>query len=188
MGSGKSKKSRETAWGRCLFLAVSVSVITACSSGPSALSIQANEGRSTAPQAAAPGELFKTEIERLVVMRLADPDVVGKQLQTHLGQVTGDGAWEERAAERGMLGDLEIENIALRSSAADPDRATLRFDVVSPGIELDRSLWEDAVPYPARPDASGSRPYWAAKVRGVQVYLGLDVDHTTLEHVTIVQR
>ncbi len=87
-----------------------------------------------------------------------------------------------------MLGSLEIRNIALRIDDEDASRAKLFFDVVPPGIELDEPLWEDVVPYPARPDASGSRPYWSANVLGVQVYLGLDVDFNRLEYVTIVQR
>ena len=131
---------------------------------------------------------FKTEIERVVAMRLGDPGAVGEHLQTHLGQVTRDGTWNEWHAERGMLGSFEIRNIALRIDEEDASRAKLFFDVAPPGIELGHPLWEDVVPYPARPDASGSRPYWLAKVRGVQVYLGLDVDFATLESVTIVQR
>lgn len=173
----------------CFIIAVSLSATTACSSvGVPASSYPAGEGRSAASQRATPAERFKAELERVVVMRLGDPDAVGKHLRTHLGQVTGDGAWNEWRAERGMLGNLEIRNISLRIDDEDASRAKLFFDVVPPGIELGYPLWEDAVRYPALPDASGSRPYWSAKVRGLQVYLGLDVDFATLEHVTIVQR
>ena len=98
------------------------------------------------------------------------------------------GTWNEWGAERGMIGSLEIRNIALRVDDEDASRAKLFFDVVPPGIEIGYPLWGDAVPYPARPDASGSRPYWSVRVRGVQVYLGLDADSVTLQHVTIVQR
>lgn len=178
-----------TAWSCCLVLAFSASAITACSSvGQSAPPNQANQGRPATSQRETPAERFKTEIERVIAMRLGDPDSVGKHLQTHLGQVTADGTWNEWRAERGMLGNLEISNISLRIDDEDASRANLFFDVVPPGIELDYPLWEDAVPYPARPDASGSRPYWSVKVGGEQVYLGLDVDRTTLEYVTIVQR
>lgn len=178
-----------TAWRCCLVLAFSASAITACSSvGQSAPSNQANEGRSAASRGGTAAERFKTEVERVVAMRLGDPDSVGKHLHTHLSQVTGDGTWNEWRAERGMLGNLEISNISLRIDDEDASRASLFFDVVPPGIKLGYPLWEDAVPYPARPDASGSRPYWSVKVRGLRVYLGLDVDFATLEHVTIVQR
>jgi hypothetical protein len=177
-----------TVWRCCFVMGVSVWAITACSSvGPVASSDQVNEGRVLASQSGAATGKFRAEIEDLVVMRLGDPDAVGKRLKTKLGLVNRGGAWVEWIADRGMLGSLEIRNIALRIDQEDASRTTLIFDVAPPGIELDHPLWEDAVPYPARPDASGSRPYWSAKVHGVQVYLGLDANYATLAQVTIVQ-
>ncbi len=44
---------------------------------------------------------------------------------------------DERIAERGMLGDLEVRNIRLRSAADNPALANLIFDIAPPSIALE---------------------------------------------------
>lgn len=107
---------------------------------------------------------------------------------THLGEPNRQGLRDERTAERGMLGGLEIKNITLRSPADDPTHATLVFEVAPPSIALGEIIWEESAMYPPHPDAPDSRPYWSAQVNSAKVVLGLSLDHKTLTYVSISQR
>lgn len=132
-------------------------------------------------------ERFKNDIERLTSVRFDDVDALNEQLHTHLGEPTRQRLRSERIAERGMLGDLEIRNITLRSALDDPAHAKLAFDVVPPSIALEEIIWEDSTIEPPHPDAPDSRPYWTARVNGVEVVLGLALDNVTLTRVVISQ-
>ncbi|AWH23110.1 hypothetical protein [Stenotrophomonas sp. ZAC14D2_NAIMI4_6] len=131
---------------------------------------------------------FKHDIERLSATRLDDFEALGKQLQTKLGDVRREGLRDERTAERGALGALEIRNISLRSATDEPGHANLTFDVALPSIVLDGPLWDGFTMYPARPDAPDSRPYWSANVSGAKVVLGLASDHKTVTYVSVSRR
>ncbi|QDL26408.1 hypothetical protein [Stenotrophomonas maltophilia] len=133
-------------------------------------------------------ERFKNDIERLISVRFDDVDALNEQLHTHLGAPTRQGLRDERIAERGMLGDLEVRNIKLRSAADDPAHANLIFEVAPPSIALEEVSWEGSIVNPPHPDASGSRPYWSAQVNGAEVVLGLAADNVTLTYVSIRQR
>ncbi|MEN5285840.1 hypothetical protein ABE494_07790 [Stenotrophomonas lactitubi] len=133
-------------------------------------------------------ERFKNDIERLISVRFDDVDALNEQLHTHLGEPTRQGLRDERIAERGMLGDLEVRNIKLRSAADDPAHANLIFEVALPSIALEEIIWEDSIVNPPHPDAPGSRPYWSAQVNGAKVVLGLAADNVTLTYVSIRQR
>lgn len=133
-------------------------------------------------------ERFKNDIERLSSVRFDDVDALSKQLHTRLGEPTRQGLRNERTAERGLLGDLEVRNITLRSDADNPALARLTFDVAPPSIALDEIIWEDSTIYPPHPDAPGSRAYWSAPVNGAKVVLELAPDQKTLTHVLISQR
>ena len=132
-------------------------------------------------------ERFKNDIERLTSVRFDDVDSLNKQLHTHLGETTRQDLMDERIAERGMLGGLEVRNIKLRSAADDPAHANLIFEVAPPGISLEEIIWEDSIVNPPHPDAPGSRPYWSAQVNGAKVVLGLAADNVTLTYVSISQ-
>jgi len=133
-------------------------------------------------------ERFKNDIERLTSVHFDDVDAVSEQLHTHLGETTRQGMRDERTAERGMLGSLEVRNITLRSAADNPAQAKLTFDVAPPSIALEEIIWEGSSQYPPRPDAPASRPYWSAQVNGAEVVLTLAPDNVTLTHVLISQR
>ena len=133
-------------------------------------------------------ERFKNDIERLASVRFDDVDALNEQLHTHLGAPTRQGLRDERTAERGRLGDLEVRNITLRSPADDPTHATLIFEVAPPSIALDEIIWEDSTIEPPHPDAPDSRPYWSAQVNGAEVILGLAPDNVTLTRVLISHR
>lgn len=133
-------------------------------------------------------ERFANEVEQLAGVRFDDPDAVGRHLKTQFGSARRDDVREERTAERGMLGNLEVRNIKLLSASDDLSHATLTFDVAAPSLAIRDPLWEGSIPYPARPDASGSRPYWSAQVNGAQVILGLESDGVTLTYISISQR
>ena len=130
-------------------------------------------------------ERFKNDIERLISVRFDDVDALNEQLHTHLGEPIRQGLRDERIAERGMVGHLEIRNITLRSAPDDPAHAKLAFDVAAPSIALEEIIWEDSTIYPPHPDAPGSRPYWSAQVNGAEVVLGLAPDNVTLTRVVI---
>lgn len=173
----------------CLMMSFSVPALTACSSGaPPASSGHLNQQQSVESGSEAGMERFKKEVEQLAAIRFDDPEAVGRQLKTQLGAATRDNVHEERSAERGMLGDLSILNIKLRSASDNPAHATLTFDIAPPSVVVGNVLWEDSIPYPARPDASGSRPYWSTRVSGSEVILGLESDGTTLNYISISQR
>lgn len=133
-------------------------------------------------------ERFKNDIERLSSVRFDDVDALSKQLHTHLGEPTRQELMHERTAERGVLGDLELRNIKLRSAADDPAHARLIFEVAPPSIALDEIIWEDATIDPPHPDAPDSRASWSARVNGAKVVLGLAADNVTLTYVSISQR
>ena len=133
-------------------------------------------------------ERFKNDIERLASVRFDDVDALNEQLHTHLGAPTRQGLRDERVAERGRLGDLEVRNITLRSPADDPTHATLIFEVAPPSIALEEIIWENSAIEPPHPDAPGSRPYWSAQVNSAKVVLGLSLDYKTLAFVSISQR
>lgn len=133
-------------------------------------------------------ERFKNDIERLISVRFDDVDALNEQLHTHLGEPTRQGLRDERIAERGMLGDLEVRNIKLRSAADSTAHANLIFEVAPPSIALEDVNWEDPIVNPPHPDASGSRPYWSGQVNGAEVVLGLAADNVTLTYVSIRQR
>ncbi|QII27402.1 hypothetical protein G6052_01100 [Stenotrophomonas maltophilia] len=133
-------------------------------------------------------ERFKNDIERLASVRFDDVDALNEQLHTHLGAPTRQGLRDERTAERGRLGDLEVRNITLRSDVDNPALAKLTFDVAPPSIALEEIIWEDSTIEPPHPDAPDSRAYWSAQVNGVKVMLQLAPDQKTLTHVLISQR
>ena len=133
-------------------------------------------------------ERFKNDIERLSSVRFDDVDALNKQLHTHLGEPTRQDVMDERIAEHGMLGDLEVRNIRLRSAADDPALANLIFEIAPPSIALEEIIWENSTKHPSRPDAPGSRPYWSAQVNDAKVVLGLDADNVTLTYISISQR
>lgn len=133
-------------------------------------------------------ERFKYDIERLAGVRFDDVDALSEQLHTRLGAPTRQGLRDERTAERGRLGDLEVRNITLRSDVDNPALAKLTFDVAPPSILLEEIIWEDSTLYPPHPDAPGSRPYWSAKVNGAEVVLSLAPDNVTLTRVLISHR
>jgi len=133
-------------------------------------------------------ERFKNDIERLTTVRFSDVDALSELLRTRLGEPTRQGLRNERTGERGMLGDLEVRNITLRSDADNPALARLTFDVAPPGVALEGIIWEDSTIDPPHPDAPGSRAYWSAQVNGARVVLELAPDQKTLTHVLISQR
>ncbi|WP_312816574.1 hypothetical protein [Pseudomonas sp.] len=133
-------------------------------------------------------ERFKNDIERLSRVRFYDVDALNELLHTHLGEPTRQDVIDERIAEHGKLGDLEIRNIRLRSATDDPALANLIFEIAPPSIALEEIIWENSTKHPPRPDASGSRPYWSAQVNDAKVVLGLDSDNVTLTYISISQR
>ena len=174
---------------RCLTITIAALVLSACSSGaPPALSHHLNQRQSVKSGSETGIERFNSDIERLTSVRFDDVDALNEQLHTHLGEPTRQGLRDERIAERGMLGGLEIRNIMLRSVPDDPAHAKLTFDVAPPSILLEEIIWEDSTLYPPHPDAPGSRPYWSAKVNGAEVVLSLAPDNVTLTRVLISHR
>lgn len=174
---------------RCLTLAIAALVLSACSSGrPPTLSHHLNQAQSVKSGSETGMERFKNDIERLSSVRFDDVDSLSKQLHTRLGEPTRQDLMDERTAERGMLGDLEVRSIKLRSAADDSAHARLIFEVAPPSIALDEIIWEDSTLYPPHPDAPGSRPYWSAQVNGAELVLGLAADNVTLTYVSISQR
>ncbi len=174
---------------RCLTLAIAALVLSACSSGrPPTPSHHLNQGQSVKSGSETGMERFKNDIERLSSVRFDDVDALSKQLHTHLGEPTRQELMHERTAERGVLGDLELRNIKLRSAADDPAHARLIFEVAPPSIALDEIIWEDSTIDPPHPDAPDSRASWSAQVNGAKVVLGLAADNVTLTYVSISQR
>lgn len=164
-------------------------VLPACSSGaPPTPSYHLDQRQSVKSGSDIGMERFKNDIERLISVRFDDVDALNEQLHTHLGAPTRQGLRDERIAERGMLGDLEVRNIKLRSAADDPAHANLIFEVAPPSIALEEVSWEGSIVNPPHPDASGSRPYWSAQVNGAEVVLGLAADNVTLTYVSTRQR
>ncbi|MCR8715515.1 hypothetical protein NU965_12620 [Stenotrophomonas indicatrix] len=173
---------------RCLTITIAALVLSACSSGAPALSHHLNQRQSVKSGSEIGMERFKYDIERLAGVRFDDVDALNEQLHTHLGAPTRQGLRDERTAERGRLGDLEVRNITLRSVPDDPAHAKLTFDVAPPSILLEEIIWDDSTLYPPHPDAPGSRPYWSAKMNGAEVVLSLAPDNVTLTRVLISHR
>ncbi len=174
---------------RCLSIAVSALILSACSSGASPTpSHKSNQRQSVKSGSEIGMERFKNDIERLSSVRFDDVDALNEQLHTHLGEPTRQDVMDERIAEHGMLGDLEVRNIRLRSAADDPALANLIFEIAPPSIALKEIIWENSTKHPPRPDAPGSRPYWSAQVNDAKVVLGLDSDNVTLTYISISQR
>ncbi|CAM4411067.1 DUF3251 domain-containing protein [Stenotrophomonas lactitubi] len=174
---------------RCLTITIAALVLSACSSGARPTpSHHLNQRQSVKSGSEIGMERFKNDIERLASVRFDDVDALNEQLHTHLGAPTRQGLRDERTAERGRLGDLEVRNITLRSPADDPTHATLIFEVAPPSIALEEIIWENSAIEPPHPDAPGSRPYWSAQVNSAKVVLGLSLDYKTLTFVSISQR
>lgn len=174
---------------RRLAIAVPALVLAACSiAAPPRPSDHLNQKQPVESGSETGMERFKNDIERLTKVRFDDVDALNEQLHTHLGEPNRQGLRDERTAERGMLGGLEIKNITLRSPADDPTHATLVFEVAPPSIALGEIIWEESAMYPPHPDAPDSRPYWSAQVNSAKVVLGLSLDHKTLTYVSISQR
>nr|WP_312250089.1 hypothetical protein [Stenotrophomonas geniculata] len=174
---------------RRLVIAIPALVLTACSSAaPPTPSDHLNQRQPVESGSEIGMERFKNDIERLSSVRFGDVDALNEQLHTHLGKPTRQGPRDERTAERGMLGGLEVRNITLRSAVDDPAQAKLTFDVAPPSVALKEVIWEGTAQYPPRPDAPDSRPYWTAPVNGAEVVLTLAPDNATLTHVLISQR
>lgn len=176
---------------RCLTLAIAALVLSACSSGrppTSSHHLNQREPVKSGRDIDIGMERFKNDIERLTTARFSDVDALSELLHTRLGEPTRQGLRNERTAERGMLGDLELRNIKLRSAADDPAHARLIFEVAPPSIALDEIIWEDSTIDPPHPDAPDSRAYWSARVNGAEVVLGLAADNVTLTYVSISQR
>ncbi|WP_340570921.1 hypothetical protein [Stenotrophomonas sp. G106K1] len=174
---------------RCLTITIAALVLSACSSGARPTpSHHLNQRQSVKSGSEIGTERFKNDIERLASVRFDDVDALNEQLHTHLGAPTRQGLRDERTAERGRLGDLEVRNITLRSDVDNPALAKLTFDVAPPSIALEEIIWEDSTIEPPHPDAPGSRAYWSAQVNGVKVVLQLAPDQKTLTHVLISQR
>lgn len=173
---------------RCFAKVIPALVLSACSSGAPPVPNDHLSPRQAVKSAREVRiERFKKDTERLASVRFDDAHALDEQLQTHLGDVTRQGPMDERTAERGMLGELEIRNITLRRASHDPAYANLIFYVAPPSIAIKEIIWEDSSKHPARPDARGSRPYWSAQVNGAKVTLGLDSDGVTLTYVSIRQ-
>ncbi|WP_144435737.1 hypothetical protein [Stenotrophomonas indicatrix] len=173
---------------RCLTITIAALVLSACSSGAPALSHHLNQRQSVKSGSETGIERFKNDVERLTSVRFDDVDALNEQLHTHLGEPIRQGLRDERIAECGRLGDLEVRNITLRSAADDPAHANLIFEVVPPSIALEEINWEDSTLYPPHPNAPGSRPYWSVQVNSATVVLGLASDNVTLTYVSIRQR
>ncbi len=174
---------------RRLAIAIPALVLAACSSAaPPKPSDHLNHRQSVESGSEIGMERFKNDIERLSRVRFDDVDALNEQLHAHLGEPTRQGLRDERTAERGMLGGLEVRNITLRSAVDNPAQAKLAFDVTPPSVALEEIIWEGTAQYPPRPDAPGSRPYWTAPVNGAEVVLTLAPDNVTLTHVLISQR
>lgn len=174
---------------RCLTITIAALVLSACSSGARPTpSHHLNQRQSVKSGSEIGMERFKNDIERLASVRFDDVDALNEQLHTHLGAPTRQGLRDERTAERGMLGGLEVRNITLRSVPDNPAHAKLTFDVAPPSILLQEIIWEDSTLSPPHPDAPGSRPYWSAQVNGAEVFLTLAPDNVTLTRVLISSR
>ncbi|MCU1003745.1 hypothetical protein JAK59_01585 [Stenotrophomonas maltophilia] len=174
---------------RRLAIAVPALVLAACTSAaPPPPSDHVNQRQAIKSGSEAGMERFKNSIERLSNVRFGDIDALNEQLHTHFGKPTRQGLRDERTAERGMLGGLEVRNISLRSAVDNPAQAKLTFDVAPPSVALKEVIWEGTAQYPPRPDAPDSRPYWTAPVNGAEVVLTLAPDNATLTHVLISQR
>ncbi|MDW7599532.1 hypothetical protein [Stenotrophomonas maltophilia] len=174
---------------RRLAIVIPALVLTACSSAAtSPPSDHVNQRQAIKSGSEAGMERFKNSIERLSNVRFGDIDALNEQLHTHLGKPARQGLRDERTAERGMLGGLEVRNITLRSAVDNPAQAKLTFDVAPPSVALKEVIWEGTAQYPPRPDAPDSLPYWTAPVNGAEVVLTLAPDNATLTHVLISQR
>ena len=174
---------------RRLAIAIPALVLAACSiAAPPRPSDHLNQRQTIKSGSEAGMERFKNDIERLSSVRFDDVDALSELLHTRLGEPARQDLMDERIAERGMLGDLEVRNIRLRSAADNPALANLIFDIAPPSIALEEMIWENSTKHPPRPDAPGSRPYWTAQVNDAQVVLGLAADNVTLTYISIRQR
>lgn len=131
-------------------------------------------------------ERIKQSVDRLADTRFDDIAAVNAQLHAQLGAAQPKDGFDVRVSDSGVLGDIPVSGIELRSATDDASHATLLLRFPAPGVPLADVPWPNAVLYPPRPDAVDSTAYWSVDAANdTQVILGLSPDQTRLTHVTI---
>ncbi len=130
-------------------------------------------------------ERLKQDVDRLIATDFQDSAAISTQLQTQFGPRQVDGERELRVSEGGILAGERLQRVEFSNAVDDPSRGKLVIDFSPPGPAFVNAPWEDAIPYPPRPDAPGSRAYWVMTLDGAKVTFGLTEDQSHLSYISI---
>lgn len=128
---------------------------------------------------------LRRDVDRLVAMDFRDVAALDSLLKTTLGPIQARDGMAVRVGSNGLLADIAIRNIELRSAQEDRSRTTLVMEVWPSRVFFNDEAWTDAFPYPPHPDAPGSRAYRLLRVGTTRVIIGLTEDQLHVSYITI---